>query len=348
MTNLERQASLIDICKFKHGYWWNSKQKFEALISKHPFLQEITIQITDRCNLACPKCNKTSFEDKDMPTLEIIRILSESLKLGLKHVHLTGGEPTLHPYLPEIIKFCKDNKIRVDMSSNGYFTRDTYKLIAKAGISSINVSWDYIEQPPPCLDFVFKYKPEVFLNHMVIPDNYQELLDFLKLIKDKYRRVVDIQLMPPRGTADKFSKTQIKVFNEIQVAKVCEISKNRFPMVQRKISFLLGENADKGIYHEPIFWPCHRAKMELRVGNKGFSTCTYLYRDGTYFCKLKTSVKDALEICMKKCSGKPGKHSCDVSCSPEVAYFNYNVENTITMKKIMPYMVGELLQKAYK
>jgi len=331
MTTLENQASSIDICKIEHGYWWNSKQKFKALITDKPFLQEITIQITDRCNLTCPKCNKISFEDKDIPIFVIIRILKESLELGLLHVHLTGGEPTLHPDLSEIIRFCRLNRIRVDMSSNGYFSEDTYKSIVSAGINSVNISWDYIEKVPPCFDFIFDYSVDIFVNHMVIPNNYHELPLFLKIVSCRYPKIIDIQLMPPRGSADKFSKMQIKTFKEIYVGSSFEIAKNRFPMVQRKIVYLLGDSADKGIYHEKISWPCHRSKMELRVGNKGFSTCTYLYRDGTYFCDIKQSVAHAFDICKKKCFNNNNKFSCSTSCSPEVAYFNYNVEKEIRM-----------------
>ena len=47
MTTLENQASSIDICKIEHGYWWNSKQKFKALITDKPFLQEITTHFCD-------------------------------------------------------------------------------------------------------------------------------------------------------------------------------------------------------------------------------------------------------------------------------------------------------------
>jgi len=328
---LDNHASMIDVCKMKHRYWWAAKDKFDALVENRPYLQEMTIQITDRCNLSCEKCNKRSFENRDMPFDKVIEIINQGKALGLRHIHFTGGEPTLYPEFHEVVRHCVSKGIRVDMSTNGYFNEDVMKKIVDAGINSINVSWDDIWKKPPCIDFVFDYDRDIFLNHMVMPSSYFKLVDFLIYVM-QYPKIVDVQLMPPRGDAEKFTKSQINAFNVCVSPRVFEISKHRFPMVQRKILYLLDDGATEGIYHRPIDWTCHRSKMELRVGNKGYSTCTYLYRDGLQMCSLDKSVEEAFEICKRKCAkkGKPTE-MCDQSCSPEVAYFNYNVEKAINV-----------------
>ena len=323
---------MIDIRKIEHGYWWDAQGKFNSLMNNEDKLKELTVQMTDRCNLQCKKCNKRNFTFEDMKAVDIIRIIEEACDLGLKHIHLTGGEPTLHKDLPYVISLCKEKGLRIDMSSNGKFSCKIMKEISNAGIDSINISWDFIDEEPMCIkdQYVFDYGIDVFVNHMVMPSNYRELSDFLSFVEFYYTdhsKIIDIQLMPPRGDAQKFTKEQIIEFREI--AKECyEISKKRFPMVEHKILNMLEyDEAEKGIYHDKITWPCHRSKSELRVGTKGFTTCTYLYRDGHTICGLDKSVKEAWSLCKEMCKNAPPiKEMCDLSCSPEVCDFNRIIE----------------------
>lgn len=325
----KEKQEMIDIRKITNGYWWNAQGKFKSLINGEDKLKELTMQITDKCNKACPKCNKTNFTFQDMEYKDIIRILLQASDLGLTHIHFTGGEPTMHSNFLDIVRLCKDLKLRIDMSTNGKFDYYYAKELVRSGMDSINISWDFINEKPDCLCFIQDLDVPCFINHMVMPSNYLELEKFLVVVKNEYPSIVDIQLMPPRGTADKFNLDQIDYFNKI-IAPVCFEFSNRFPMVAYKIKSMLPESSVKGIYHIPIKWPCHRSKSELRVGTKGFTTCTYLYRDGHTSCGLETSVKDAWEQCKRECRvSSPKPEMCEYSCSPEVTNFNYFVEKEL-------------------
>jgi hypothetical protein len=332
----------MDITKLTHGYWWHAKEKYRRLISERrpPRLLELTIQVTDRCNLACEKCNKTSFTGGEMPWEQVKSILDQAFDLGLIHIHLTGGECTLHPDLPKMIHWCKERKVRVDLSSNGKFSEDRFVELKEAGLNSINVSWDWIAQPPECMSFLAKYapfgqfyEPRMFINHMVMPSNFQELPAFLQHIKDNVGFISDIQLMPPRGTADKFTYDQIADFNLKVAPRAYEISLNRFPMVEFKVQEMLGPLADLGVYHPIITWPCYRANAELRVGCAGYSPCTYLYRDGYIVAPLTATVKEAWEASKNLCKKTPPVLAmCDCSCSPEVCGLNMKVHEEMATR----------------
>lgn len=325
---------MIDIRKIKHGYWWDAQGKFDALIKGERSLRELTVQVTDRCNLSCPKCNKVNFTFEDMKASDIIRIIKEAHSLGLKHIHFTGGEATMHPNFIEILGLCKTLGLRTDMSTNGKFSLEYESRLLDSGLDSANVSWDFVDVIPECFYRPSPVKNMVtwFVNHMVMPSNYLELPAFLKLMKDKYKFVVDIQLMPPRGTATKFTKDQIEYFYKYVVPECLEISRVRYPMVENKLEEILSDpRATEGIYHQEIKWVCHRSKNELRVGTKGFSTCTYLYRDGHVTCDLSKSVAEAWQLCIEECmKAPPMPHMCPYSCSPEVTNFNYFVEQAFT------------------
>lgn len=60
--------------------------------------------------------------------------------LGLTELHLTGGEPTLHPRLPELIAKARDLGFRVCMTSNGERGAQVIPASAKAGLDRVNFS----------------------------------------------------------------------------------------------------------------------------------------------------------------------------------------------------------------
>lgn len=82
------------------------------------------IPITSACNLDCPICytvNKN--EGAHQTTLADLRAILGHLKADhdeLDIINFTGGEPTLHPHLPEILEMCRDAGIRrATVSTNG-------------------------------------------------------------------------------------------------------------------------------------------------------------------------------------------------------------------------------------
>jgi uncharacterized radical SAM superfamily Fe-S cluster-containing enzyme len=80
--------------------------------------------ITNDCNLDCPICFTFNRPDSKYykSVAETRKIIDHILKRsgGVQLINLTGGEPTLHPQLFEILKACQQEGIgRVTMNSNG-------------------------------------------------------------------------------------------------------------------------------------------------------------------------------------------------------------------------------------
>lgn len=74
------------------------------------------------CDFRCGYCHNPELVlDKDLPEIkenEVLRILEERKKL-IDAVTITGGEPTLHKQLPELIKKIKDLGFLVKLDTNG-------------------------------------------------------------------------------------------------------------------------------------------------------------------------------------------------------------------------------------
>ncbi|MBI9020573.1 MAG: radical SAM protein [Verrucomicrobia bacterium] len=82
----------------------------------------VLVDITSRCNMRCKFCYYPEQDQADI-SLERFRHLCGALPFPVL-MKLAGGEPTLHPQLPEIIQIAVEHKHRIYVCSNGMKYRD--------------------------------------------------------------------------------------------------------------------------------------------------------------------------------------------------------------------------------
>ncbi len=88
----------------------------------------IGVQLTTKCNFNCDHC----FVDRlgDHISMEILKkIILFAKSLNCSSISFTGGEPTLHPMFPEIIKTLSVNGLKFTMVTNGWNFVDFYQSI---------------------------------------------------------------------------------------------------------------------------------------------------------------------------------------------------------------------------
>ncbi len=68
-------------------------------------LRECWLHVTNRCNLACTHCLFASSPEAslELDTARLLRVVDEAEDLGCRIFYLTGGEPLIHPGLPELL-----------------------------------------------------------------------------------------------------------------------------------------------------------------------------------------------------------------------------------------------------
>lgn len=112
-----------------------------------PFFTQLVV--VRRCNLSCGYCNEF---DKDSKPVELEILKQRALKLkelGSFAICLTGGEPTLHPDLCELIRYCRyELKFFVtSMITNGtYLTPKLVKELNSAGLQDMQISIDGVKR----------------------------------------------------------------------------------------------------------------------------------------------------------------------------------------------------------
>jgi MoaA/NifB/PqqE/SkfB family radical SAM enzyme len=122
---------------------WREARLFAAAMASkdHPIAAQI-IPIR-RCNLACTYCNEYDKTSPPVPTDEMLRRIDKLCELGTSIITFSGGEPTLHPDLDQLIARVRQGGAMATLITNGYFlVPKRIRQLNKAGLDHLQISID--------------------------------------------------------------------------------------------------------------------------------------------------------------------------------------------------------------
>lgn len=205
------------------------------------WVHEITylrISITDKCNMKCSYCRPINIDyisHKDMLSYEEIRDIVLVMKdFGLKKVRITGGEPLVRPQVWNLVSLLKATNLEsISMTTNGTYLKEYAKLLKEAGLDTINISLDTLDENKfkhvtksdikPVLEGIYEASSLGFnikLNTVLIKNfNDSEIIPLVEFAKDVRARIRFIELMPV-GKLDFFNRS--KIFYNDEVFKLLE------------------------------------------------------------------------------------------------------------------------------
>ncbi len=108
----------------------------------------LRISITDRCNFRCKYCMPDGIPMTAMSELltyeEIVRLARIVVKLGIRKIKITGGEPLVRRDCCKLIAALKavEGIEQVTLTTNGYLLDQYIDQLIEAGIDAVNVSLD--------------------------------------------------------------------------------------------------------------------------------------------------------------------------------------------------------------
>lgn len=119
-------------------------------------LRDLRISVTDRCHFRCTYCMpKERFGDdhpflpeRDLLTFgEIGRLARLFASLGVRNIHLTGGEPLLRRDLDELIRrlAAVDGIEDIALTTNGHLLHHHARRLYEAGLRRVNISLDALD-----------------------------------------------------------------------------------------------------------------------------------------------------------------------------------------------------------
>jgi MoaA/NifB/PqqE/SkfB family radical SAM enzyme len=124
--------------------WREARMFANAMASPdHPILAQI-VPIR-RCNLSCTYCNEFDKTSEPVPVSAMLRRIDRLAELGTAIITFSGGEPTLHPDLDELIRRVRSKGAICTLITNGYFlTPDRIRALNRAGLDYLQISIDNV------------------------------------------------------------------------------------------------------------------------------------------------------------------------------------------------------------
>ncbi len=183
---------------------------------KHDYLR---ISLTERCNLRCFYCMpEEGIEKRDkanfMTSEEVIGIAKTFVKMGIKKIRLTGGEPLIKKDIAHLLLELGKLPVELTITTNAVLVDRFINTFKLAGIKSVNVSLDsldeksfnnisrrsYFNKIKANIDLLLQHNFHLKLNVVVIKDlNEHEIPAFIEWSNAKNIHIRFIEFMPFDG-----------------------------------------------------------------------------------------------------------------------------------------------------
>lgn len=195
------------------------------------------IRINGHCNMSCSFC----FVDRTVPDFEVDQLereIEQMARGGTRHLVLSGGEPTLHPRLPDLFRFARSLGVFdvIEMQSNGVKCADIEyaRELVDAGLSKVTFSLHSVD--PEHSDEITRL-PHAFgktiqsihnfrqlgvltqLAHVITKANYKELPQTVRYLRREFPAEgghLSICLAIAQGISDLVFQWVIPTFTEIK------------------------------------------------------------------------------------------------------------------------------------
>lgn len=111
-----------------------------------PPLKDLHVRLVSQCNLNCRHCYASDwFVRRDQLDVALVtRAIDEAIPLGLEKVTFTGGEPTLHKALSELLDYTLARQLRVKLETNGLLLRQHGSRLMRQIIEHKDLAYLYI------------------------------------------------------------------------------------------------------------------------------------------------------------------------------------------------------------
>lgn len=111
----------------------------------------LRISLTDRCNLRCVYCMPADARFAPSAHLlsdaELVRLVRLAASVGFDRVRLTGGEPTVHPRLVQLVGAMAQipGMQEIALTTNALQLEKLAEPLARAGLKRVNISLDSLD-----------------------------------------------------------------------------------------------------------------------------------------------------------------------------------------------------------
>jgi MoaA/NifB/PqqE/SkfB family radical SAM enzyme len=138
----------------------------------HGYNRTAVFAVTTQCNCHCQMCDIHRKQPEFISLDDAKRVLDVLVQNRFLVVYFTGGEPTLHPHIVDIVRYTNDHGLVATMTTNGTANHDLLHQLKKAGLYLLSVSLDHWD-PTIC---------EQLRQHHKIMEKQVQTIQYLKKI----------------------------------------------------------------------------------------------------------------------------------------------------------------------
>lgn len=282
---------------------------------------ELRVLVTPSCQLRCIFCHNegqlavqnTWKKDALVALRQATYLKPETVKtvllplkehLGIKVIHLTGGEPTLNPKLVEIAKVCHEHFDMVKMTTNGVFDPSVLEKL-RGVLTSITfsvhaTSWGKFKLiqgahlVPDCAEKYFNQQ----MNNIEMAQHFGFRLSINSVVLDKDITVENIQFANHRGVIIRLMRD----LNQTHVSEqiIQEIVRERqFRLVGTQLG-----SSDSSAYRENYVnnaGLCFELKRLQEMYLDGMCTaCPIIDRCKEYFYGIRIEPDGRVRLCIHR------------------------------------------------
>jgi GTP 3',8-cyclase len=120
-------------------------------------VRDLRISVTDRCNFRCVYCMPKEVFGKEYVYLErrelldfdeITRVAAAAVRLGVRKLRITGGEPLVRREVERLIAMLAELPAEITLTTNGALLAQKAEVLAAAGLKRVTVSLDSLDDEP--------------------------------------------------------------------------------------------------------------------------------------------------------------------------------------------------------
>jgi len=156
----------------------------------------LVCEVTHRCPLHCVYCSNPLVmqgQDAELPTEVWIKVFGEAAKLGVAHLHLTGGEPLARHDIIDLVRAGREAGLYINMITSAVgLNKGRLQALADAGLDHIQLSLQDAE--------------EDLANRWAGARAHSKKLEMAELIKTESRLAFTVNIVVHRQNLDRLEK----------------------------------------------------------------------------------------------------------------------------------------------
>lgn len=307
MSNTKENTSLVDTFGRVHDY--------------------LRISLSERCNLRCFYCMPEegvalSEKPEIMNSEELLEIASTFVKLGIKKIRLTGGEPLVRKNADKIMEGLAKLPIELAITTNGILLDRYIDVFKRINLKNINVSLDSLDEAKQIfitkrnyyhrimenIDLLFQNGFKVKVNVVVMKGvNDNEIIDFIEKSKDWNAEIRFIEFMPFDG--NKWNKDKCVPYDDLLEKVYSHYGKENILPIERKVHQtsqnyqVKGYSGNFGLINtvsKPFCGDCNRLRL---TANGKMKNCLFSQGESDILSALREG-KDIVPMIVKNVQDK--------------------------------------------